>query len=229
MVDQIYYSNWSNELKEGHENYWSDISDISVMIGNDLIGPYQMNYYLSKDDDYLKQLSSIAVLQTKEKFGEVRVYCRLGCETIIQNKYSKHVSETVRKNKEWSDFLKGGVKPKNYSKWWEKSMRDKYPLKPEEASDFWQKEIFSDIMHYRNTYLKYIRLFPHYEMAIRSGADHSEYLIDSKEEAIKYIEKEKLRLEESAKVYNWPEDVYNSSLKNVKKTEEILSKIHKIE
>ena len=74
MVKQVYYSNWSSKLEEGHSNYWSEISNISIMIGNDLIGPFQMNYYLNGDDDYLNQISSIAVIQTKEKFGEVRVY-----------------------------------------------------------------------------------------------------------------------------------------------------------
>lgn len=229
MVKQIYYSNWSNKLEEGHENYWSDISDISIMIGNDLIGPYQMNYYLSKEDDYLKQLSSIAVLQTKEKFGEVRVYCRLGCESIIQKKYSSHASEVARKNKEWSDFMKDGTKPSSYSRWWEKSMREKYPIVPDDFEEFKDKEVFSDIMHYRNVYFKYIRLLPHYELAIRSGADHPEYLMESKEDALEYIKKEKLRLEKCKETYDWSDEIYNSSLNHVKKTEEILSKIHKIE
>ena len=73
MTDQIYYSNWNEKLKDGHENYWSDISDISSMIGNDLIDAFQMNYHINDGEDYLRQTTSIAVLQTKEKFWEVRV------------------------------------------------------------------------------------------------------------------------------------------------------------
>ena len=229
MDDQIYYSNWANKLQGGHENYWSDISDISIMIGNDLIGPYQMNYFLSEDEDYLRQMSSIAVIQTKEKFGEVRVYCRVGCEFIIQKKYSNHASKIAEKNKSWADFMKNGVKPRGHSVWWEKEMRKSYPLHPEDPEAFFKREVESDIMHYRNTYLKYIGLLPHYEKAIISGADHPEWLMRTKEEAMIYIDKKRSSLEDNSNMYGWSEEVYNSRLSNIKETEKILYKIHKID
>jgi hypothetical protein len=229
MVEQVYYSNWSDKLEVGHDDYWSDISNLSVMIGNDLIGPYQMNYFLSADDDYLKQISSIAVIQTKEKFGEVRVYCRLGCKFIIQKKYSNHASKIAEKNKSWADFIKNGIKPKGYSPWWEKSMRDNYPLSPEEPEAFFKRELESDIMHYRNTYLKYINLLPHYEKAIVSGADNQKWLFRTKEEAIGYIKKERSNLKDNSVMYDWPDEICREKLNDINEVEKILYKIHKID
>ncbi len=206
MEDQVYYSNWSDVLSSGHENYWDDINDISIMIGNDLIGPYQMNYYLEKNDSYLKQLSSIAVLQTKEKFGEVRVYCMLACDSIISEKYKVEFSKAFNKNKEWKDFIAFGKKPKNYSRGWEDRMSEAYPIEAKGKESFSQECEVYDAKHYRRTYLKYFRLFPHYKKAIRSGATYPEYLFDNKKEAKEYLDSLKKNLVSSAniikKVYN---------------------------
>lgn len=229
MPEQIYYSNWSDKLEGGHENYWRDISDISIMIGNDLIGPYQMNYIRKDDEDYLRQLHSIAVLQTKEKFGEVRVYCSIGCEYIISKKYSNHVSDVNKKNKEWQDFMRSGAKPAGYSKWWEKKMREEYPIQPLNKEKFYEDHINSDIMHYRNTYLKYIRLFPHYKDAILGGASFSEYLFETKEDAIKYIKEMEDEFLESKEKFEWDEDMCSMRINIIKNTKDTLFKIHNLE
>jgi len=228
-MEQVYYSNWGDELSPGHENYWKDISDISIMIGNDLISPFQRNYHLDEEDDYLNQMSSIVVLQTKEKFGEVRVYCRLGSEYIISKEYSKEVSKAEKQNESWRKFLREGIKPSHYSKWWEKSMRENYPLSPPETDEYFQKRVFEDIMHYRSVYFKYFRLFPHYKNAIISGADHSEYLFETKKEADLYIQKERVTLEKHSKEYEWDEEVVQSRYEHINKTEEIIEKIFESE
>ena len=84
-------------------------------------------------------------------------------------------------------------------------------------------------MHYRNTYFKYIGLLPHYERAIVSGADNQKWLFRTKEEAVKYIEREKADLKDNSVKYNWSDEICRAKLNNINKTEKILSKIHKID
>ena len=70
MVEQIYYSNWSQKLKEGHEDYWNIINTIASWIGAKLMENYG-GYTLKTIG---QQISTINVEDTKEKYGEVRVY-----------------------------------------------------------------------------------------------------------------------------------------------------------
>lgn len=228
MVEQVYYSNWGQTLEEGHKNYWEDIGDIAQMIGNDLISPYQMNYYIPEGEDYLKQMSSIAVLQTKEKFGEVRVYCSIGCESIISKKYAKHVSEVTKKNNQWAEFLRSQIKPPGYSSWWEKTMRAEYPISPKDFDVFSEEEVFSDIQHYRNTYMKYVRLFPHYKRSIISAADYGEYILDGKEDAKLYIEKMHKDLNESIEKFSLDEEIVSLRMKSIIDCEKNIRKLYDI-
>ena len=229
MTEQIYYSNWGDKLKPGHESYWDDISSLSSMIGNDLISPYQMNYFLKEGEDYLRQSSSIAVIQTKEKFGQVRVYCRLGCNSIISKKYSKHVMDIADQNKKWSNFLMFGEKPKEYSSFWERRMREKYPISPEDKDEFFLKKYKSDIFTYRNVYMRYFRMLPHYRDAMFYGADYPEYLLENGEVAKKYIADKKRKLEEDKIEYDWSDEIYKSRLEIINNQEKEFSLIYNIE
>ena len=228
MTKQIYYSNWSDRLDPEHENYWEDISNISTMIGNDLIGPYQMNYYVKKDEYYLNQISSIAVLQTKEKFGEVRVYCRLGCEQIISEKYKREFDKAFCKNKEWRDFMISGKKPKHYSKSWEEKTKEAYPFEPKDKNIFREECELYDVKHYRSTYFKYYRLFPHYKSAIGSGASHPEYLMGNKEDAEEHIYSLYDNFDKNKKEYNWDEEFCAKRKNMIDKNCSILKKLYNI-
>ena len=82
-VEQIYYSNWSDELKEGHENYWSTISLIAEWIGNSL----EASRRRTTSETFWS--STIGVSQAKEKFGEVRVYCYFAMDRPVKKEYKR--------------------------------------------------------------------------------------------------------------------------------------------
>jgi len=68
-IKQIYYSNWSDELAPGHENYWSKVSAIAKVLAAQL----EFSVHGYRDRPYF--YSSIAVSDFKTKFGEIRIYC----------------------------------------------------------------------------------------------------------------------------------------------------------
>jgi hypothetical protein len=77
MVEQIYHASCSD--KKAPENYWKDIGFIASLIGSRL---------QSTPD------STIEVSTSKEKFGEVRVYCQLAEDKNVHKKYvSKRKNE----------------------------------------------------------------------------------------------------------------------------------------
>ena len=84
MSKQIYYSDWSDKLASGHESYWEDINDIATWMG------YAMEGYHNGH-----RVSTIRVMQTKEKFGEVRIYVALADEEFVKEKYEKYSIKTT--------------------------------------------------------------------------------------------------------------------------------------
>ena len=87
---QIFYSNWNQPVKPGHENYWQDVEDIAEWIGHVLEGPTS-GFGINR-----KFSSTIAVQQTKVKFGEIRIYCTLACEEHVETLYQEQESQLSR-------------------------------------------------------------------------------------------------------------------------------------
>ena len=75
-VRQIRYTKWG-EGKDEHPNYFRDIDDIA-----DIIGAMLETY-------------GILVTQTKEKFGQCRVYVAGGMENPLDQNSYRHVYHTV--------------------------------------------------------------------------------------------------------------------------------------
>jgi len=143
-MEQIRYYSWNADLAPGHENYWIDIAFIAKTIALFLEG---VNPKVLRKDDILKYRSvTIAVEDYKEKFGEPRVYCRLGAFEQVQELY--RIEDSV--------FL---------------------PM-----SEFHESCLCVDISHYRQTYFTIKKIWPQYWDAIYAGAQHKEYLQDSKAE-----------------------------------------------
>ena len=88
MVDQIYYSMWGSQSEE-HKDYFYTIGTIANWIGYALIGPRHKPYTTE-----IVPLTSISVLQTKEKFGSPRVYVHFSEETHLQD--ARHYRHTYK-------------------------------------------------------------------------------------------------------------------------------------
>lgn len=80
MTDQIRYMGWGTNSPD-HPTYWNDIADIADMIGASLGGAV---HGFSKER-YAP--STIRVQQTKEKFGDARVYCILADDELVENQW----------------------------------------------------------------------------------------------------------------------------------------------
>ena len=186
-VKQIYYSNWNQKLEEGHDDYWWKIDTISSWIGNSLeakrSGFSSMPYFFS----------TIAVLQTKEKFGQCRVYVSFASEELVSLKYKEVIKDISSKN----DFY---IKWKNNEIPEDSPFRDvpdnivkiyneKYPLSIPSYSDYKELCRVEDIKYYRNVYMESIKLWPEYRNAIIFGADWPEYLYENEDDLNKYYEK----------------------------------------
>jgi len=92
MVDQIYYNMWGSQSEE-HKDYFQTIGTIANWIGYALIGPRYRPYTTE-----ITPLSSITVLQTKEKFGSPRVYVSFSKEAHLQDaRHYRHVYKTAIK------------------------------------------------------------------------------------------------------------------------------------
>lgn len=79
MVEQIYHTSCSD--KKAPEHYWKDVGFIASLIGCRLQTAYD---------------STIEVSTSKEKFGEVRVYCQLAEDKKVYKKYTdKRKNERV--------------------------------------------------------------------------------------------------------------------------------------
>lgn len=159
QVEQIKYSYWGSEKPE-HKHYWSHIDSIALLIG----------LTLEKD-------SLIGVRQTKEKFGDARVYIDMVDQEKALEAYNKlHGAELTYEN-----------------------------LDDPKYAEFCEKAELSSAKHYRATYLMFFDLFPQYKSAIYNGADKGCYLKQTKEEYDAWlaaaIEKGYYQAAEKQKVY----------------------------
>ena len=211
-VEQIYYSNWSQELKKGHEDYWHTISLIAKWIGNSLES--------SRRTPQLKTSwnSTIGVAKTKEKFGQVRVYCYFAIEKAVNKEYKRLKKKVKRQNKHFFEWEKSGRKRSMMKKEYEIG---KYPLKIPDISEFTSECYFRDLKYYRSVYLEAFNLWPQYEKAIRHGADLCEYLFESEEELEQHYEKIiNKELSWFKKNANWSEQGEENIIKNLTRRKE---------
>jgi len=178
-IKQIYYSNYSQELKKGHENYWWIISNIAEWIGNTLESSRQRAGMQTVWN------STIGVAQAKEKFGEVRVYCYLALPSAVEREYQQEVEKIKKRNLEYHNW----VITKKCPSYKEKEYKSgAYPIKIPELCEFTQECYLRDLKYYRQVYLDAFKLWPQYEAAIRGGADMIEYLFESEEEIEEYFD-----------------------------------------
>ena len=172
-VEQIYYSNWSQELKKGHENYWHTIFLIAEWIGNSLEASRRLT------NQETSWNSTIGVAQTKEKFGQVRVYCYFATPNAVKKEYKRLKKRIKKQNQAYYKWKNTGHcapwKKKEYSS-------GKFPIKIPDLSEFTKECYFKDLKYYRKVYFDAFKLWPQYEKAIRNGADLSEYLFETQEE-----------------------------------------------
>ena len=169
MNEQIFYSNWTQELKKGHEDYWWRIGTIAEWIGCLLESKYQ----------------TISVAQAKEKFGEVRVYCYLAVSEAVTKRYKKLKKQIKLDNSKHQIWIDTG---ESTPKMIEHFNNNEYPLEVPSAEEHTEECFFSDLRHYRSVYFQAFRLWPEYKLAIRSGADFREYLFESVKEIDEYFD-----------------------------------------
>ena len=170
---QIYYSNWSDQLEDQHVDYWWSIASIAEWIGNALESSRRRSSVPTS------WLSTIGVSQTKEKFGEVRVYCHLALPSAVEEKYNQEVEKIKKQNIEYHNW----VVTKKCPLYMEKRYKTgPYPLKIPDLYEFTQECYLNDLKYYRRIYIDAFRLWPQYEAAIRGGADLMEYLFENEDE-----------------------------------------------
>ena len=78
---QVKYSSWQDP--NAPKQYWNDVESLAYFIGKALDGR------LYAFDHHERSFSTIRVLQTKEKFGDPRVYCRLADAELVTRAYEK--------------------------------------------------------------------------------------------------------------------------------------------
>ena len=179
-VKQIYYSNWSQKLESGHENYWQIISIIAEWIGNSLEGCRRISGQKPSWN------STIGVAQTKEKFGEVRVYCYFAMESAVNKKYKKLKKIIKKKNAAYYKW----TQTNNCLPWMKKEYESgKYPIAIPDLVEFTQECYFNDLKYYRQVYLEAFKLWPQYKKAIQNGADLREYLFETTKGLDEYYDK----------------------------------------
>jgi len=137
QVTQVIYNMWGSETKE-HASYFDDISRIAEWIAWGLEAQ-QTGFSLAA-----YQYSTIAVHQSKEKYGTVRVYCTLADSGKVRRAWAAEL-------RKWRKRADGSPRPSR--------------------QEFVQKCAQSDMRWYREVYMKAIASWPHYETAIKRCAD----------------------------------------------------------
>lgn len=199
-VTQIHYTNWADELAPGHENYWWMVGTIADWIGYALEGSI---HGCRQEPQFL---STIAVRQTKEKFGEVRCYCHLADTSSVQKKYDEKVKALLAKNEAYFKWKNGELDPdsRGYPQPWTiESYESRYPLEIPTREDFVQERVLEDAQWYRQVYLDAIKLWPPYEKAITGAADHWEYFFKTEEELEAHFDKRVEDVRECTAKYGW--------------------------
>lgn len=206
-VPQIYYSNWSRPLEEGHEDYWWKINKIAEWISFALVGGH-------RDGGSSSWQSTIGIAQAKEKFGEVRVYCYMAMYEAVEQKYKKHTKKIRKKNNKYREWIVSGNAPLHKVGEYKSG---KYPLEVPTVEDFTEQCYFNDMKHYRDVYFDAFRLWPQYEKAIRRGADYMEYLFETDGEIDEYFDSiMKKQLGWYSKSASWTEEGEANIVKNIK-------------
>lgn len=82
-IEQVYYKSWNDELKEGHENYWKDITDITTWIGYALVAPEY------SDDKGLMPNSTMNVIH-ENKTGKIFLNVEFAFYDFVSDEYSYH-------------------------------------------------------------------------------------------------------------------------------------------
>lgn len=146
-VSQVYYGSWYD--KEAPKTYWEDISNIASCIHESL----DSRHY------------TISVVQSKEKFGTIRVYCSLADPDRMDDLYTKdRDAHNHRVLSAWT--------------YHQRNPDSRAPnINPFPSKDEWVAgRLVEDGIWYRQVYFRYVSLFPHYEYAITSAADYSDLL-----------------------------------------------------
>lgn len=195
-VPQIYYGNWHDELAPGHENYWWMVGTIASWIGYALEGSI---HGAMREPQFL---STIAVHQTKEKFGEVRCYCHFSDPDGVQKKYDEKVQSLLSRNEEYHRWKNGEHTPEN--RWVVDSYESgRYPLEIPSREEFGQECHLKDAKWYRQVYLDAVKLWPQYEKVIVGAADYWELLFKTEAELEAYFSRRVEETQESAAKYGW--------------------------
>lgn len=149
-VQQVRYRTWGTEPPGS--SYFEDIDLIAQWIGWGLeaqstgwrVTPHQM--------------STIAVQQSKEKWGEVRVYCSLAASNRVTAAWRRHLAD------------------------WRKESGKEGDLSPRpKRADFEQECLRRDREWYRQVYSSAVRSWPHYREAILTSADYRQLLLEPDE------------------------------------------------
>lgn len=179
MIEQAHYHHWDDQLSPGDENYWWMIGTIAEWIGYALEGSihgcYSEPYYMS----------TIAVAQTKEKFGEVRAYCTLAQSSAVQRFYDKEIARINADNQRYVMWKNGelDINSRDYpSEFLIKHYNDAYPKCVPTLEEFTEARMLEDAKWYRQVYMDAIKLWPRYARAILNAADFSEFLHQTLEE-----------------------------------------------
>lgn len=151
---QVIFSVWGD--KKAPATYWSDIGHLAEMIGYALEG--SMTGYRTE----CYHMSTIAVQQVKEKFGQARVYCVLGNAENVARKWNREHKTTQLHND-------GNV-----------TLSVSCASRP--TNEFCRQCCVEDAKWYRHVYRTFVSLVPHYKDAIVGAADMGELLYDSFEE-----------------------------------------------
>jgi hypothetical protein len=158
-VKQVRYQLWGT----GSRQYWHDIGAIAEYIAA------AMNYPVPRCNGFglpgSGMVSTIRVDQFKEKFGDVRIYCRIAAPELVDEAY-EHLRKRVDERK--LDAATAFQLTK------ERYARQRY---------------VDDARTYRNAYLSMVKLVPKYRDAILVAADYRELLCEDEDELERFIDK----------------------------------------
>jgi|TARA_R110000803_G_scaffold16568_2_gene45386 hypothetical protein len=179
-VDQIYYNNWNGNIAPGHEDYFSKVSLIAEWIG------YALESSLSGWHDGWNHFATITVQQTKEKFGDCRVYCSMATYELVEKLWKEDVADIKKKNDLYHRWVAGDLDEENHKAVTPHILSSfsgsVYPLDELTSEEFAKSCAKSDADHYRLTYQQAFMLWPEYENAIWAGADYPDLLFNDIEE-----------------------------------------------
>jgi len=195
-TEQVYYSDWNDKLAPGHEDYWNKISIIAEWIG------YALEASISGYSPMWNHLATITVQQTKEKFGQARVYTNLATHEHVEQQWKEDLTDAKEKNNRYHRWVSGDLDEENHKEITPHILSsfkyNTYPLDEPTLEEHEQQCREYDSAHYRHVYQQAFTLWPEYEYAIWSGADHPNYLFNDIEELEEYYAKQVDDINESS-------------------------------